>query len=293
MPLSSSQLRFPTRLVFKEFEACIFVDGQKVPHYDIECNEEKREVSCWIESQAEKPFAYEYRRKNFDHDCGVAAYLDGAWVENTVVLKTEFPTFSKLRSSVRISRNKVRPLIFGQVELTDDDAYLERSSQRNIGYIKIVFEKIRVISRNNIPTPRIDVRRESTQLLHENSEKGRLSHQVSYGKLTQNERGNSPGSYKTRSCGVLATFIFKYRPLAVLQADGIAPLPPVTPTMQLASRPPAPPPINKKRKCVEEDQEIVGDREKDLDAKERTLLRQLEKVRKEKLKLQIKSKRKA
>lgn len=34
--------------------ACVMVENKKVQHYDIQVDSRRKEVSCWIESKAEK-----------------------------------------------------------------------------------------------------------------------------------------------------------------------------------------------------------------------------------------------
>jgi len=41
-------------LTYADFKVSVLIDGKEIPHYGIETNEEKREVSCWIASEAGK-----------------------------------------------------------------------------------------------------------------------------------------------------------------------------------------------------------------------------------------------
>ncbi|KDR76112.1 hypothetical protein GALMADRAFT_156246 [Galerina marginata CBS 339.88] len=278
--------QYPTLLAFNGFEACILVNGEKTPHYGVECNEAKRRVTCWIESKAGKPFAYQYKRIKTDYDCRAKEFLDGKCVAATVIRKERGPNYFINRPSVRISATEVRNLAFGSLELTDDDAYLENSvEQQNLGEIKLVFEQIRnirVSQRARVET--LFSQPVETQKIHERSKKA-LSHQVRYGETVKSDV-RAQEVLRSDSCGKLATFIFKYRPLAMLQANGIAPLDPIVPAPHEASPPYTPPPLPKKRKLsdVKPDIDIDDDEgQGDIEATERALLAQLEKVRQQKL----------
>jgi len=50
-----------TSLTFEDHEVQVLVDGKEVAHYGIESNEEKKEFSCWVASEAGKAsFDYYY-----------------------------------------------------------------------------------------------------------------------------------------------------------------------------------------------------------------------------------------
>ena len=43
-----------TSMKFGIHGACVMVENKKVQHYDIQVDSRRKEVSCWIESKAEK-----------------------------------------------------------------------------------------------------------------------------------------------------------------------------------------------------------------------------------------------
>ncbi|KAF8972196.1 hypothetical protein BDZ97DRAFT_1016540 [Flammula alnicola] len=210
-----------TRLSCNDFEAWVVVDGQELKQYGVECNALTRtpETSCWIPSETGKAFSIKYYRKKVDeYDYATSVYLDGHLVAMHATL---IKTGSAIRtiSHIRTSSTTVRNFIFGSLELTDDDTLLENPfSSGNIGEIKVVFEQVKATLSNDNTLPPTSVPK--TGKVHERSKKG-LAHQVKYNEPCHNE-------YKGRVCNfvkyeVLATLIFKYRPLAMLQATGIVP----------------------------------------------------------------------
>ncbi|KDR76113.1 hypothetical protein GALMADRAFT_267771 [Galerina marginata CBS 339.88] len=171
------------------------------------------------------------------------------------------------------------------MEVTDDEAYFENSSQ-NRGEIKIIFYKVRSVKRDPVVVVSKNYASPSEiRKIHERSKKA-LSHQVRYSETVRTEVDRS-ANCRVNVYAILATFIFRYRPLAMLQANGIAPLDPIDipPTLpREKSTPLTPQPLQKKRKHSHIKLESDEDEEQeDIEATERALLEQLEKVRQRKL----------
>ncbi|KAF8972195.1 hypothetical protein BDZ97DRAFT_1752787 [Flammula alnicola] len=148
---------------------------------------------------------------------------------------------------IRISYTEVRNFIFGSLELTDDDTLLEDPfSSGNIGEIKVVFERAKAtsqclvhISLDSIPKT------------------GKVTNVRRKGWRTKSSRYNELVTMNSGQClafceyGVIATFIFKYRPLV------------------------------KQEVTDDEDEVDELDDDDDVLAREKALLAELEKVRNE------------
>ncbi|KAJ7500214.1 hypothetical protein B0H11DRAFT_1996658, partial [Mycena galericulata] len=131
------------------------------------------------------------------------------------------PTFSTaFRSSVVVSELTRRPLLFSKQALTDDDEYLNASISPHLGTIRLRIIHVRITG-HSPPGPLDQVKCE-TPILHEKSKKA-VGHSVQFGAEYQTNSLNTV----TKTCLVkeLVTFVFKYRPIELLQAEGIAPPP--------------------------------------------------------------------
>ncbi|KAF8181553.1 hypothetical protein BJ912DRAFT_979859, partial [Pholiota molesta] len=175
-------------LVYRGFEAWVVVDQKPLPHFGVECKESTREVSAWIPSEVGQIHVC-YRKAEGDKRAFTATlYLTGT-------------NFSRRH----------------------DDAYVDHPSSAGIGEIKLVFRTVEVTHKHP-PTPQfIPAELLETPKIHERSKKG-LVHQIQF-----SESKTRPyfirGSSSTKTVGSRRIFIFKYRSLDLLQANGIAPCP--------------------------------------------------------------------
>ncbi|KAF8150143.1 hypothetical protein B0H34DRAFT_862790 [Crassisporium funariophilum] len=159
----------PPRLTFKNFEAWVKVDTQA---YGIEIDNTKKEVTCWIASEAGK--------------------------------------------------------------YVDDDAFLSSSSSTsNIGEIKLVIERVRILGSPDESDEDTERSVPKQQKVHERSKKA-ITHQVGYGEEEIQEYGTPVNTVVVER---LVTFIFRYRPLEILQANVIASrnLPAPSPTPEIVA----------------------------------------------------------
>ncbi|KAH7907675.1 hypothetical protein BJ138DRAFT_456695 [Hygrophoropsis aurantiaca] len=137
---------------------------------------------------------------------------------------------------IRTSGISGRPFMFSNLQQTDDDAYLG-SAPRELGEIVLAIWPVRIVgvaASTADPAPKQPV-------VHERAKKA-YSHCVAFGDevalplsrvLSTARMGAAP----------FATFVFRYRPLERLIADGIAP----------------PPPRPNKRSCSDTEDDRAGD----------------------------------
>jgi len=120
------------------------------------------------------------------------------------------------KSGFSTSSTTIRPFSFAPLQLTDDDAFLD-SASKDLGEISIQIWRIAVAGINYKwgPAP-------VEQKVHERSKKA-TSHRVQLdAEVTRPHRNGRVARRLDKE--PLLTFIFKYRPLELLQANGIAPL---------------------------------------------------------------------
>ncbi|KAH7903923.1 hypothetical protein BJ138DRAFT_1167396, partial [Hygrophoropsis aurantiaca] len=199
--------------------ARILVDGLPLQHYGIELEGENR-VTCWIPSEAGKRFSIfwqdllQYRICYQTGDIRVdgvscRSKILGPVGANCTVEERYFHT----------SPTTGRPFVFSNLQHTDDDAYL-RSAPGELGEIVLSIWPVRIVG--EAAHRRIQPRQ--NQIVHERAKKS-YSHCVAFGNDVALPFTRSLMTERM-SAAPFATFVFKYRPLERLIADGIAPPPP-------------------------------------------------------------------
>ncbi|KAJ6459458.1 hypothetical protein C8R47DRAFT_139689 [Mycena vitilis] len=208
-----------------QFSASITVDGVPLSEYAVECSADGTEATCWIASETDKKFSIMF--KDIDaspqRPVNAKASIDGIKCGGGIYL--EDPSGSGVaracRRTVAASANTRRPLLFSKQVLTDDDAYLNATISPDLGTIKVLFVhvKLRPDAKNARKKPR--EYHEPANILHERSKKA-MGHSVQFGPEFHRDRSARehlhPQAIKT-----LATLTFKYRPIELLRAQGIAP----------------------------------------------------------------------
>ncbi|KAM6490618.1 hypothetical protein JOM56_013961 [Amanita muscaria] len=200
---------------FGTINAYIKVDGTSLPEYGVQTNEAEREVTCWIPSEVGKCFSVSWDTTNLSTDTAGYLVLDGRSVGGDITRKDSAKR-PELASEY-ISPTTCRDFSFAPIKYTDDDGYL------------------------NIPTPDVG----NMQLTIWRAELGEISKQSKFSKLndapdvTLHERSKKLGAHcvhfgdvrnvapisscNTKQIEVLARFVFRYRPIDILRANGIAP----------------------------------------------------------------------
>ncbi|KAH7906537.1 hypothetical protein BJ138DRAFT_1117475 [Hygrophoropsis aurantiaca] len=205
--------------------ARILVDGLPLQHYGIELEGENK-VTCWIPSEAGKRFSIFWEdvlQNRPNHESG-RVRVDGIECGG-VTLVSPVRDFLGANRAVEMhyfhtSATTGRPFMFSDLQHTDDDAYL-RSAPGELGQIVLTIWPVIILSAGPLKLTEQPVQ---NQPVHERAKKS-YSHCVTFGKeealpLTQGV------CTELISPVPLATFVFKYRSLARLIADGIAPPPP-------------------------------------------------------------------
>ncbi|KAF8910594.1 hypothetical protein CPB84DRAFT_1230670 [Gymnopilus junonius] len=162
-----------TRLSFGEHDVWITVDDREVNHYAASLDESNRTIACWIPSENGKPFAVCGQNMLGQHDYALIINLDGHPCSSHHMPRGW--TRERSVSYCRTSATEVRDFIFGSIESTDDDNYLDRpASMQNVGEIKVEIYRIALSSRTvSIAFTSIP----ETEKVHERSKKA-IDHQV-------------------------------------------------------------------------------------------------------------------
>ncbi|KAF9463927.1 hypothetical protein BDZ94DRAFT_578440 [Collybia nuda] len=274
---------------FGKFEVSVVVDGKALPEYGITTSEATKSVACWIPSQEGKvgvnflcpvqagsevynnvqAFSVMLENKSYPKALKISVMVDGERI-NSMVLHPEAVTRHRF-SDIITSSTTYRDLLFSRIELTDDDDFLN-ANVKDLGEISLcVYTGTIGGARSDFTTYKIPEKK-----VHERSKKA-LGHQVKFGK----EKFMAPQNFVNFTVTeLIATFVFKYRSIDILRADGIAPPDPA---------------VNKRKANGATDDEIEdedGDEDQDEDD-ERELKALLEQVNKIQSKLAKKLSKKA
>ncbi|KAF9445133.1 hypothetical protein P691DRAFT_777780 [Macrolepiota fuliginosa MF-IS2] len=200
---------------FDDISMNLRVDGVNIPEFMAEEDLEKRRITCWVPSQVGKEFQVIADSRNRGR---------GSW-------KADVSADGKLARSIGFTKDieqnigfcgesttTARPFMFNKVELVDDDALLHSPHASRIGEIEVACHVIEIV----IPgykNPNYRMSFDGNKKVHERAKKGIAEH-IGLGKVVQ----TSPCTFmKVRTKEHIVTFVFRYRSLAYLQAQGIAP----------------------------------------------------------------------
>ncbi|KAG6910255.1 hypothetical protein DXG01_012066 [Tephrocybe rancida] len=139
----------PTRrwtMKFLDFEAHITVDGVDLPEYDVKYDEKTNEATCWVPSEAGKPFGITTKPlRRFTTDICADGYADGIGVAGSIFYKNkDYTRTNTIWDAVRTSAVTKRPLLFAPIELTDNDDYLNSPDTKNLGNIVVKLSQIKL-----------------------------------------------------------------------------------------------------------------------------------------------------
>ncbi|PBL03272.1 hypothetical protein ARMGADRAFT_1056489 [Armillaria gallica] len=254
-------------LQFDDFFAWIEVDGDHLPEYRVEYSREKKQVKCWIPSQAGKAFSVHWRHRNRQFATSGRVHIDGSFAGSRLLEAPGRPTYSPSDvvslNSARTSATTARSLLFSSVELTDDDEMQAAESVRDLGEIRLEIWQVSCLYVIRGPKPIHTFN--PVDKVHERSKKAVL-HSVQLGAEVPTKPTET---VQTAKVCEQVTFIFYYRPLDILQAKGMAP----TAIKRPASPSPPPTPLKSELSENDADEEIAALEEQ---------LRQLKKRKKSK-----------
>ncbi|KAK7031205.1 hypothetical protein VNI00_013621 [Paramarasmius palmivorus] len=210
-------------LTINGFSSWIKIDGAKAQVYDVDADLESNQISCWVASEAGKAYEVEFEDKCHKDPVIGTLYVDGNDCGGWIIDQKKALNESALRTfdGILTSATTIAPFKFSTLDTTDED--LNTVDNPNVGEIKVVIARGEITGESSArdkPAPKPGV-------FHETSKKG-FHHQTSFGEAI-----TIPETYITDFEEIgepVATFMFKYRPLAILQANGIAPKPVSVPT---------------------------------------------------------------
>ncbi|THH17602.1 hypothetical protein EUX98_g9095 [Antrodiella citrinella] len=194
-----------------------------IPEYQERCSivdQRTTTNTCWIPSEAGK--AFRINISNLTGDCVEArCFIDGRFLSRVLVK----PGDLDYMDGVQVTDSAVRPFVFSDVMVIDDENALIPTTYNSEKFGTIEVYIHRVIVRQEYDWNRGQLSYSNPGPIPEKSKKAGC-HQVSLGEISavpsilcadvlMMDKPEKPR----------ANFIFWYRPLAILQAEGILPLP--------------------------------------------------------------------
>ncbi|KAJ3882059.1 hypothetical protein F5051DRAFT_500742 [Lentinula edodes] len=198
---------------YKSFRAYIIVDGKPLDEYSTEKSTKDglTTVTCWVPSVAGKVIFLQI---------SVLRHIHGTRCGGQVIKKRNK---ARIKKGLRISPTSSRLFEFALMKLTDDEDSFALDMPGNIGEIEL---RIRYWSQTGRAIWEKISKPPEEETYNELTKKG-IDHQTRFGTTVYDEKpsyknlGEPIGKYFLR-------FVFRYRPLEVLRAHGIAPPAPST-----------------------------------------------------------------
>ncbi|GBE83794.1 predicted protein [Sparassis crispa] len=207
-------------MYYKNWETTIYCDGYPVDEYCARI-ENSTTVSCWIPSEAGKKFEVHWRNE-LDEVASADCYMDGRCMGCSATM----PWRRGRRWGVRTGAETFSPYQFTPLVVTDDEdvANPDACGIEDLGVVEVrVCRVVHEYRRFAKPyRPRYFPERGP---IHERSKKAG-THCVSLGDGVRCPPHTSPPTkvvYLDRQDRPYIRFIFRYRPRALLQAEGIMP----------------------------------------------------------------------
>ncbi|KAK7466113.1 hypothetical protein VKT23_004837 [Stygiomarasmius scandens] len=201
-------------MLINNFSAGIKIDGMLAEEYQIQTDETGKKATCWIASELGK---VEWRDQAFSTPTTGHVCIDGIGGNGSLITKP-----GSLGQGFRISETGRRPFVFSALRTTDDDSYLDTSLPNGLGEIQLTIWRVTLTGISTTFNTRKYKYKPVDQenVVHEKSKKA-LRHSTSLGESLPTK---ALSRMKAKRVGEpVATFCFRYRPLDVLQANGIAP----------------------------------------------------------------------
>ncbi|KAJ4477516.1 hypothetical protein J3R30DRAFT_3486766 [Lentinula aciculospora] len=202
---------------YKSFFASVVADGEPLDEYNIETSEKDglTTVYCWVPSIAGKQYEIQWKDLVLKETSDGQVRIDGNKCGGKVLIKKNGVATKR---GFRTSLTSSKPFIFSDLKMTDDEDPFALGMPGNIGEIEL---RIQYFPLSGQRTPYKVKSLPAEQTYNEKAKKG-IDHQTRFGDIVFNERPVS--SLHGKHIGkVFLKFLFRYRPLDVLRAHGIAP----------------------------------------------------------------------
>ncbi|TFK92359.1 hypothetical protein K466DRAFT_581975 [Polyporus arcularius HHB13444] len=199
-------------------EVWLTCEGQRLPEYCVETSKEGT-ITCFVPSEAGKEFEV-YGQNDYDEILALSIAFDGSPATALPVDPGKRASSSSLLTSPT-SRQRFQ---FSEIVTTDEEDALERHDAARLGSIEVEGFRMRWDKTQETPAPKTFAF-QPTGRVHERSKKAgthciALGAPITVGPVPLGRRWGVAWLDKSP----IVIFRFHYRPLALLQAQEIAPL---------------------------------------------------------------------
>ncbi|RDB28571.1 hypothetical protein Hypma_014886 [Hypsizygus marmoreus] len=202
---------------FDNFTATVSVDGVNLPEYNVATHRRLKMVTCWIPSEMGKCFSVNWEpARSTLYDATGDIVLDNISVGGHTLYagaRKRLSTFDRITSPTTS-----QPFMFSSLVLTDDDDAVDANSVEGFGDITLTIWKTKTIEAKEPDEEVMD----PIEMVHERSKKT-MTHQIKFGEeMVRDHTDLFNSDSKLTYVVKLVTFIFKYRSLDVLKAEGMS-----------------------------------------------------------------------
>ncbi|KAI0374892.1 hypothetical protein BV20DRAFT_1010624 [Pilatotrama ljubarskyi] len=207
-------------LQIQGFSAHISCNGAELQILDAK-QEDERTVSCWIASEVSQEFSVHWRAADLKTKMSVNIHVDGRLARSPCHWSTSPAQLEGSCLGVYETSQSLRPFRFSKLILTDDDAMLnDKGGNDDLGSIKISLTRVADFVLSEKPYTGSGF--VATGAVHEKTKKAGV-HTVSLSDRTVVTTPIRIYNAVAAEKEPFANFIFRYRPIELLRANGIAP----------------------------------------------------------------------
>jgi len=204
----------------RDVSVSVLLGDEEMKEYAVES--EDKITTCYIASEVEKVVTFKLSNDRSDYAVRFAVTMDGTFINSwlchcasdTKILGARTPDW------------KQREIFFSTLTTTDDnDRVAQGVSAQHLGSIEVQAYRV-ILQAYQDPegTKTSHYCNMSDGAIHESSKKAG-SHRTTLGKLITAPSSTVSTTFIDPWTSPLCTFRFRYRPLAILQAQGIVPIP--------------------------------------------------------------------
>ncbi|KAI0760369.1 hypothetical protein C8Q74DRAFT_222833 [Fomes fomentarius] len=193
---------------------------QPLPEYGVELGGDGKTITCYIPSQSGQQFSVRWKDHNgpHAHHTSMQVYVDGIVAGRT---HCDPGTGGRRRGLSTHSAATYSPFEFAVLHTTDDDSALWTGASENLGTIELRVVHVRPDFREVGFKPK---EFSGVSSVHEQSKKAG-AHCVALGRAQRYKGVHQKVITRPidKHAGPAVKFVFRYRPAAILQAQGIMP----------------------------------------------------------------------
>ncbi|KAF7322051.1 hypothetical protein MKEN_00728100 [Mycena kentingensis (nom. inval.)] len=198
-----------------QFRAWLTIDGTEAEEYLVHTSQQEKSVSCWVASELGKRFSVHWENISYQGTTKGKVLVDGRSGGGRYICEG---SRQSVESAGRTDGFSLRPYVFQELASTDDDTRLDLAdtNTNDLGLIQLIIYPVAIGGEH----PGKELKPLPQGPIHERDSKG-LTQRIQLGEC---EALKKPAkmSTVTRTGPDIVRFCFRYRPIDVLRANGIA-----------------------------------------------------------------------